>query len=123
MMTSERRSDDGFTLIEMATVMVIVAVLAAIAIPQFLQYRDRAWRSAVRSDLSTAALRLTASATDTGGQYPVAVPVDMTFSPGVAITLGISASTSRICLKGDHPALGESHYYDSDAGGLTTVAC
>jgi type IV pilus assembly protein PilA len=103
--------------------MVIVAILAAIAIPQFLQYRDRAWRSAVRSDLSTAALHLTVSATDSGGQYPVAVPADMTFSPGVAITLGISASTSRICLKGDHAALGESHYYDSDAGGLTTVPC
>ena len=98
MMTIESRYDDAFTLIEMATVMVIVAILAALAISQSLQYRDRAWRSVVRSDLSSAALHLTVSATDSGGQYPVTVPADMTFSPGVAITLGSSASTSRICL-------------------------
>jgi type IV pilus assembly protein PilA len=47
--------ESGLTLIELLVVMIIIAVLAGIAIPAFLQQRERGWDIAVRADLRNAA--------------------------------------------------------------------
>lgn len=44
---------NGFTLIEIMIVIAIVGVLAAIAIPQFVSYRERAYCSAAETDART----------------------------------------------------------------------
>lgn len=49
------RNKCGFTLVELLTVILIIGLLAVIALPRFVNTRDKAFYSAMRSDLRNLA--------------------------------------------------------------------
>ena len=63
------RKYKGFTLIELLIVVLIIAVLAAIAVPNFLEFNVRAKVSRVKSDQRTIAVAIESYAVD-NGVYP-----------------------------------------------------
>jgi type IV pilus assembly protein PilA len=63
---AQEEREAGFTLIELLVVIIIIGILAAIAIPVFLNQRKKGWDAQAKSDLRNAATAEETYLTDNG---------------------------------------------------------
>ena len=91
-----RARSDGFTLLELMIVVVIIGLLAAIGVPKFASSRERAFLATMRSDLRNLETAQEAYLHDQGTYYSGVIPnAALSFSPSAAVTVTLaSVSTS-----------------------------
>lgn len=69
-MKHTQKNELGFTLIELLVVIVIIGILAAIALPNFIKARNKAREAEVKSNVHAIQIALERYAVDSGGVYP-----------------------------------------------------
>jgi type IV pilus assembly protein PilA len=120
--------EGGFTLIELLVVILIIAILAAIAIPVFLRQREKGWRSQMESALKNAA---TAQESFLTVNSTYADDFDDLEAEGLKIATAVNLIDANIvidggrgyCMRATHDDLtGVSYWYHSVDGRPVTTA-
>ena len=89
MMQKLRGNKEGFTLIELMIVIAIIGILAAIAIPNFIAYRNKAFCSAAESDAHAVAAEIANYfAVPTRVNIPTLADLDVEMSNLNSLSLG-----------------------------------
>jgi prepilin-type N-terminal cleavage/methylation domain-containing protein len=86
---------NGFTLIELLIVVAIIAILAAIAIPNMLEAQTRAKVSRVKSDMRSFSAGMEAYMVD-NNKYPIPSDEHGAFIPDPAAATGVSPFETRM---------------------------
>ena len=128
---SMTEKDEGFTLIELLVVIIIIGILAAIAIPVFLNQRKKATEASLKSDLRTVANQMETYYTDKQA-YPLPASIVTTgttvniggepvkVSANNTIKAGSTQPAGGYCLIGVNSSSPTKFwYYNSTTGGLT----
>jgi len=120
----KKNNEAGFTLIELLVVVAIIGILAAIAIPQFAEYRARGFDSRAVSDLRNAAVSQEAAFVDTEAYVPCATAdACATALPGyensAGVVLAMTVDGDTFEGNASHPNGNVDNYqWLSDEGGL-----
>jgi type IV pilus assembly protein PilA len=95
------RNNEGFTLIELMIVVAIIGILAAVAVPNFISYRDRSRVAALIATGGSVRGSLAAlAADDVNSLYPAAADVAAVNAAGSTIPAGFVLTYAPVTVGG-----------------------
>jgi type IV pilus assembly protein PilA len=121
--------EDGFTLIELLVVIIIIGILAAIAIPIFLNQRKKGYVAADKAELNSISIAQESYATDNNGLYAGAgnlaglqgqgYNVSAPYKTGTgSVTFTVDAAADAWCATVVNSAQPGIHYSQSSGTGV-----
>jgi type IV pilus assembly protein PilA len=122
--------ESGFTLIELLVVILIIGILAAIAIPSFLNQRSKGNDAEAKSTTVTAAEAMETCATDNSGSYANCTKASLTSIEPTLNDAGtrlanptVSANSYTIVVTSNRDANAATFTLSRDSTGATTRSC
>lgn len=112
-------AQNGFTIVELLIVIVVIGILAAITIVSFNGVQQRAGAAVLQSDLRSAATQLEIVSIDTGS-YPGNTS-ELRKSEGT--TFEYTNNGSSYCLTASSQVAQASYYFDSTEGAISEGSC